>query len=340
MNRLAAAALALLFGIGAVTTAAAEKPGLAVKLRPAARAEGRFLKLVEIAELSGPRAAEAARVLLGRVPEIGARVTLARGEVQLRLEEEGFDRRNFSVAGAEKVTVRSAAEKLSARGLGNPRHSGRAAPSTPAAELQGKFAGWIRASLAERLSCKPEKLEIRVSRLRGSLPDGKLTPRVEWRAGGLRLGRQRVRVSLLREGKPVGRLEGYIEAVARLKVLVATRNIQKDEMLLPGDLKPTELLLTDLGGKYFPDAKGLLGMCAARPIKAGEALRPKMLKKQKMVRRGQPVTVVAEAGAVRITERAIAKSDGGLGDLIVVERAGKRPPLTVRVTGNGIVKVD
>ncbi len=340
MGRLATAILAMLAAAGAA--AGAEQPGLSVTLRPAARAAGRFVRLDEIAGLSGKRAAEAAKVLLGPAPRVGARAKLTRGEVACRLEEEGFDRRGFRLAGAGEVVVRPAAEKDSviraasaASTGGQPR-----APRTALPALQEKVAGWVRASLAERLSCEPERLEVRVSRVRGALPWGRLTPRVQWPAGAVRLGRQRVGVALLSEGRRVGRLDACIETAARLKVLVATRNIGCGERLLPGDVRPTELRLTDLGASYFPGAKAPVGMCAARPIRAGEALRPRMLKKQKLVRRGQALTVVAEVGAIRVTERAVAKSDGGLGDMIVVERAGKRPPLTVRITGNGIARVD
>jgi flagella basal body P-ring formation protein FlgA len=79
---------------------------------------------------------------------------------------------------------------------------------------------------------------------------------------------------------------------------------------------------------------------AAKPIRAGEPVTADMVRKVPLVRRGETVTLVSESGAVRVTERVVAKTDGGLGDRIVVDRFDKRPPLTVRVAGSGIVRVD
>jgi flagella basal body P-ring formation protein FlgA len=338
--------MALLLGT-AIAAAAEKQSALAVKLRSSARSAGPFIRLDEVAELSGAGADRAGKVLLGRVPRPGARAALKRKEVELRLEEEGFERRRFTVTGAEEVMVDPLpAKRLTPKPAATRKPVKRVPerPAVPENKLAGAFAAWVRKSLAARLHCPPEKLNVRVSgRIRGEIPECRLedlAAEVQWPVGRIRLGRLRLGVLLKRSGRRVARLEANVETAARLKVLVAARNLRRDELIMPGDAVLSELLLTDLGGNYLSDSRGLTGICAARSVRAGEPLRANMLKKQKLVRRGQPVTLVAVSGAVRVTARGIAKGDGGLHDVVVVDRGRKRRPVTGRVVGNGIVKVE
>ncbi|MHC4917239.1 MAG: flagellar basal body P-ring formation chaperone FlgA, partial [Planctomycetota bacterium] len=260
-----------------------------------------------------------------------------RREIALRLEEEGFDRRRFDVVGAPEVVV--TAGPGSARGAGPSERAKRAGGT-----LRDAAAGWVRASLARRLSCDPAVLDVRVAgNVRGEVPAGRaedLDAEVHWPTGRVRLGRQRVRLTLRRGGGQVGRLEFFVETAARLRVLVASRNIARGELVTPEDASASELRLTDLGAEYVTDPAALRGICARTEIRAGQPLTGRSITKQSLVRRGEPVTIVCRVGAVTATERGIAKSDGGLGDVIAVERSGRRTPLSARVTGVGEVRVD
>ncbi len=338
--RLAAVALALL--AAAITAGAGEKgETLTVRLKVAARSGGRFVRLAEVAGLSGRGAESAGRVLLGESPADGARLALGREEVALRLEEEGFDRRRFSVVGADEVVVSAAAAKKPAGAprAGKTRNGGDANGSVRQAAV-----AWVRASLARRLKCDAGVLEVRVTgSVHGDLPAGSLEDLeadVRWPVGRVRLGRQRVRVALRRGERQVGSAEFSVETSARLRVLVAARNIGCEEAITADDVTSSELRLTDLAAEYVVDPGVLRGVCARREIRAGEPLSGRSVKKQSLVRRGQAVTVICRVGEVTAMETGIAKSDGGLGDVIAVERSGGRAPFSARVTGAGEARVD
>jgi flagella basal body P-ring formation protein FlgA len=81
-------------------------------------------------------------------------------------------------------------------------------------------------------------------------------------------------------------------------------------------------------------------MVPARTIRAGAVIETRDLAKQLLVRRGQPVTVVIESGSVQLSEVAVARSNGGLGEMVTVERPGSRRQLAGRVVGPGKVKVE
>ncbi len=352
MRPLAAALLTLsLLGTAA---AGEQRGGLMVRLHAAASVTGRFVRLDEVADISGQGAKSAGKVLLGGAPKIGVRAVIESSEVAHRLEEEGFDRREFRVTGAGEVVVRPDLKPASrpapvpedkrAKAPGKPEKDAGSERAVARRKLAESFVGWVRQSLSKRLACKPDRLMVRISgQVSGTLPaeeiDG-LTPEVIWPVGSLRLGRQNVTAVFKRGREQVGRLQAHVETAARMNVLVSTRDLKREDLVVPGDLRETELLLTNLGSNYLTNSKGLIGAVAARAICAGQPLETRMFKKQKLVRRGQPVTIVAKSGAVRVTEKAIAKADGGLGDLIVVGRFRGRPSVTARVAGNGIVKVD
>jgi flagella basal body P-ring formation protein FlgA len=162
---------------------------------------------------------------------------------------------------------------------------------------------------------------------------------VQWPAGRLALGRQRVGLVLLRGQEEAGRLDALVEAAVTLPVLVAARDLAPGEPLGPGDAVPVRLRLTDLGAEHLSDPGQLAGLCPARAIRAGAALEARSLTRLLLVRRGQPVTVLAECGAVSVRDSATAMGDGGLGDLVTVERRGTRVRLLGRVTDAQTVKV-
>jgi len=350
------ASAALLLAVLGVAGAAEKRAALTVTLRASAAVRGEFVHLDEVAGIDGTGAGAAAKVLLGPAPSAGGRKAFRRDDVACRLEEEGFDRGSFRVVGAGEVVChpcKEAPRPGPAPKVRAPRKKKTPAGRTPPASsrdsqarnrLARRFAGWVRAALAKRLSCDPERLDVHVGgRVYGELPAGSLedlTPDVRWPTGRMRLGRQNVVVVLKRGRQRVARLHAYTKTSARMQVLVSTRDLKRDEMIMPGDLRKAEISLTDLGASYLTDGRGLAGACAARSIRAGQPLQAAMFKKQKIVRRGQAVTIVSEVGAVRVTEKAVARSGGGLGDVILVERKGGRPALSVRIAGNGIVKVD
>jgi flagella basal body P-ring formation protein FlgA len=322
--------------------AAAGEPELTVELRSGAGVSGGLVRLDEVADLAGPLAGRAAAVLLGAAPEPGGRLVLSRGRVAQRLQQEGFAPEQVRLAGAHEAVVGRAV--VSGRPAAEPRESAAGKPGAADRERTEKlYVDWIRMALAERLGCPADVLDIRLNgALRGALPAAAegAEGRVLWPSGALRLGRMRLPVEVLRGGERVATLEGTVEAAARLRVLVAARNVSRDELLLPDDVREAELLLTDLGGRYVQAAESLAGMCAARELRAGDPLEAGALRRQKLVSRGQPVLVISESGAVRVSERGVARGEGGLGDPVAIDLPGSRAQVMATVTGNGQVRVE
>jgi flagella basal body P-ring formation protein FlgA len=165
---------------------------------------------------------------------------------------------------------------------------------------------------------------------------------VQWAADRVQLGRQNATILLTAgDGKALGRLNVALDAGLFRTVPVAGRDLPAGKVLGPEDVAMAKVRLTDLGPELPVNAAKLAGLVASRSVKAGTPLDVRLLGRQLVVRRGQPVTMMSQAGAVQITETVIAGSDGAVGDRVLVERPGaRRQRLMGTVAAAGLVKVD
>jgi flagella basal body P-ring formation protein FlgA len=351
---LAAVALTVLLAALPAAPAAEAGGGLAVELRGFARSAGPFVRLDEVAELSGARAAQAGAVLLGRAPEAGRSRNIDRGTVERRLIEEGFEAGSFKVAGAQESKVASAAEGAPAASAENPaapvkeqEKENAPAGTSPKERLAGLVAERIRADLAAVLGCPAADVEAKLQfPVEPDLPAGSARPVFElrWAGGKPRLGRQRLDIVLSagepRDKRGASAIVVLADLAVMRDVLVAVRDLAAGEAIPADGVRPARVNITDAAADYVKDAAELTGKCPARAVRAGAPVDRRALAKLILVRRGQPVTLLTQSGPVKVTETVVARSDGGLDEVVLVERLDDRKQLAGRVAGNGLVKTE
>ena len=336
---------ALLGLLLAAASAPAGEENLVVKLRAEGVAAGAFVRLGEAAELSGARAAEAGEVLLGRAPDAGQIRLIGRQLVEERLREEGFPAESFALGGAEVVAVHAAAAPAPAPAPAVKTSAGATGPAEAGDQLKAQAAEWLRAELAKSLNLPIEDVEAVVVSCRTTnlaRDAAKRDVQVKWLAGQPRLGRVRVEILLSAGGggSEAGRLEVVADLAASRTVLVAARDLAVGERLGAEAIRAERVRLADSGTDYLTDERQLAGMVAVRAVKKGAPLAARQLAREVLVHRGQPVTVVAEADGLRLSQAGVARGDGALGDMVIVERLGSRAQLAGRVAGPGTVKVE
>lgn len=122
-----------------------------------------------------------------------------------------------------------------------------------------------------------------------------------------------------------GRTERVMSVTADVRyfrpVLVATRNIRRGEKLLADLFEVQERDVTRLRDGYFDLDAVLEGMQARRPLGFNDILSRDHVQKIPVVRRGDVLSLVLEAGNMQITTRATALKAGGVGDRIRVRNA-------------------
>lgn len=123
------------------------------------------------------------------------------------------------------------------------------------------------------------------------------------------------------------------------EVLVASRPIQRGDLIQVEDLVPAERNLAKLPyGSYSPDLPPQ-GMIAKRTISANTVLTPPMLQAIKLVRRGEQVTIIAQSGPISVRRSGKALMDGTEGQLIRVQALGSKNIVEGTVSSQGIIKV-
>ena len=91
---------------------------------------------------------------------------------------------------------------------------------------------------------------------------------------------------------------------------------------------------------YYGSAKLLANMEAKRNIRAGQVLTPNVLRAQKMVLRGEHITIVAQNGGLNLRVKGKALMDGQMGQTIKVKNLNSKKLIYARVISAGMVKVN
>lgn len=91
---------------------------------------------------------------------------------------------------------------------------------------------------------------------------------------------------------------------------------------------------------YYSSANLLSNMEAKRNIKAGQVLTPGLIKAQKMVLRGQHITIVARSGGLNLRVKGKALMDGQKGQTIKVKNLSSKKLIYARVVSVGVVRVN
>lgn len=83
----------------------------------------------------------------------------------------------------------------------------------------------------------------------------------------------------------------------------------------------------------------MVGREATRWLPAGQALKPGDLAPARQVRRGEPVVLRVQRGALTISTAGRALADGRQGDLVRVVVTGTNRTLDAQVAGAGLVRI-
>ena len=124
------------------------------------------------------------------------------------------------------------------------------------------------------------------------------------------------------------------------KVLVAARTLQKGGILKEADIKLVRHDLASLAHGYFETKDSGIGLKVKKRALAGDVLTPSMLKRPKVIKRGQKISIMAELGNMEVRMMGEAMSDGAIGDRIKVMNLKSRQKLDGIVVTSAEVKID
>lgn len=110
-----------------------------------------------------------------------------------------------------------------------------------------------------------------------------------------------------------------VEVVVMTDVLVAARPLTRGHVLTPEDVRTERRNVSKLRRGYLESLEAMTGQRLRSPVLAGAVLIPSVLEADQLVRRGQTVTLIANAGGITVNMSGTALADGGLNQRIRVE---------------------
>ena len=123
-------------------------------------------------------------------------------------------------------------------------------------------------------------------------------------------------------------------------VPVLARPLARGDIIAESDLKTVNQLLGAVGKGIILDTRQIVGMQLSRPLDVGSSLRTNQLKKPKVIKRGQQVTLVANMNGLKVKSQGKAMRDAVAGERVIATNlsSGKQVEGTALSDGTVIVR--
>ncbi|MET0066205.1 MAG: flagellar basal body P-ring formation chaperone FlgA [Candidatus Thiodiazotropha sp.] len=155
--------------------------------------------------------------------------------------------------------------------------------------------------------------------------------------GGIKIGRTSVGVRC--DAPAPWTLYVSADVVIEIPVVVVTRDLARGEALEASDLQLQVADTSHLLRGYFESPAAITGETLKRNLRRGQVVTPSMLVVRKTVKRGEPVTILADTGNIQVRMQGKALKQGNPGDLIPVMNTRSKKKIEARVVSKGLVRV-
>lgn len=108
------------------------------------------------------------------------------------------------------------------------------------------------------------------------------------------------------------------------QIMVLNRSMGRGEIVTADAVSLQERDITSLPYGYLINLAEVVGKTIKRPLTAGSVLTPDALESQRIIKRGQSVTLLSRIGTLEIRALGTALADAAQGDRLRVENASSR----------------
>ncbi len=262
-------------------------------------------------------AAALGRIDLGPAPEAGQTETISRSELEARLKASRLDLTEVVWSLPEELVLTGQGQSLNEKTLAEVLEK-------YLAETEPYRSGHYsleRVNFSSLPTLPPGELSYHFEPGSSSNP-AYLTGTFFFAVDGRQLARSRV----------TAQVDLSVEAV------VAVRDLPKGHILAEEDLSLT-LVPYSQAKDALNDPALAVGATLKNKLRAGEAVKERSLGKSLMVRRGEMVSIIAQAGGLKVSASGQARQDGALGETITVTNLDSKKNINARVIGPSTVEV-
>lgn len=129
------------------------------------------------------------------------------------------------------------------------------------------------------------------------------------------------------------------QVVQMISIPVLKTPVQKGQVISAANLDFLTIKSDDVTANLISNPDSVIGMVATRMLEPNKPLRLNELTAQRLVERGQEITILYAAGPLQLTAKGKAMQHGQEDDVVQVVNLGSNLTLDARVTGNGVVTV-
>lgn len=122
------------------------------------------------------------------------------------------------------------------------------------------------------------------------------------------------------------------------EVVVAKRELPRDTILTPADIKTEKRDVAKLHRGYIEKPGEAVGKKLKRRVHAGGILTPGQITIQHAVKKGSQVVIVARIGTLQVRMNGKALSSGAIGERIKVENSSSSRQIEATIIDTGVVR--
>ncbi len=184
-----------------------------------------------------------------------------------------------------------------------------------------------------------EKVEVRVSApdKRLHLPACYSDLAVFWPPGAAKTGHSTVGVRCEGATQWKIHLRAFIKIYDYVAVLSSTVN--KDDLVSEGNISIELMDLSNVRGETMRDISPVIGHRFTRRVASGRALTKSVLALPRLIRKGEDVVIVANAGLLNVRMKGVALEDGEQGGMVRVRNLSSERIIQGQVVGRGKILV-
>lgn len=297
-----------------------------IQLRPSVVVRGAEFTLGDVAEVSGPRAAEWHKIKLGYTPDPGAERRVDAAIIDLKLTSSGIPRTSYRIRGSQSV-VRVASASFAGRDISAALRSQAAAllPENAKFELRGDVADL---SYPEPPSGATPTLEI------AFVKNGTDVPLKDLAKNPPR-GDQFAEVRVMAERERLATLRVPVRIRYEMEALVATAPMNAGEAPDPSRMTRKVVDVTNLEGDPLIDTSALAGRVLVRPVAKDRVVMLQDTAVAPIYKKGDQARLVIERGLLRVEAVVRIDADAYPGARVPVTCLEFAKSLTAKVSEDG-----
>jgi flagellar basal body P-ring formation protein FlgA len=122
-------------------------------------------------------------------------------------------------------------------------------------------------------------------------------------------------------------------------VVIASRPLAANQLISKEDIKVVSLDIGSFNQGYVKNPQQIIGQQLKYRLSMGTVINPNSLKQQKIIKRGELISLVAVAGKMEVRMSGTALSDGSLGQRVRVKNSSSKRVVEGVVDGPGVIKI-